>query len=190
MDKTDEKLRIYTFIILIFILIALISKFFLGESDSSLLPFILAIVILMVLLLKISDLKSFNLFGSNFKADFQEQLDQTNKQVEETKAKVKETGIKIDETRDRVEKLFLATMASPMYYNLRKLANPPFGKYVLQSALKRELYHLRDIGYISISLKCEGSISEIPPEGEDLSIYVTITESGKEFIEEREKIAK
>jgi hypothetical protein len=123
-------------------------------------------------------LKSFDISSKgNLKAEF-----------EVLKAQVKETGVKVDETKDQIEKLFLLTMSKPMYHNLQKLANPPFGGYFMESALKRELYHLRNIGYIQISSKSEGSISKIPERDTDLSLYVSVTDTGKEFINNRGNI--
>lgn len=183
MDQTDEKLRVYTFIVLALLLVFSIMKFlFTGKLDSFSLILILATVVLMLILVRISDLSSVNILN-NINASFERRLNQTDKRVEETKAE-------LDETKDRVEKLFLATMSTPMYNNLKKLATPPFGDYIMQTGLKRELYHLRDIGYVLITQQCKGSISEIPQVGEDLSIYVTVTDSGKEFIEEKDKIFK
>jgi hypothetical protein len=78
------------------------------------------------------------------------------------------------------------TMSRPMYKNLRKLESGRFGPYEMSEGLKRELYHLRDIGYIEVQ-----SIREIEnryPEGENLSIHVEITKAGREFVKLREKI--
>jgi hypothetical protein len=176
MDNSDEKLKKTLFIILILIEILFVLKLFMGGSDSFYLVLIFGTAILMLLLVKISDIKSFDFLGGNFRAEFQNQLDETKKQV--------------DETKDKVEKLFLSTMSGPMYHNLRKLANPPFGAYYMTDGLKKELYHLRDIGYISIPPNGLGSISKIPQKGEDLSMYVNVTNFGEEFIKQRETIEK
>jgi hypothetical protein len=188
MNKSDEKLKIVVFIILIFLEVFFAWKVFVNGSDSLDLMLIFGTAFLMLLLVKISDLKSIDFFGN--KAEFQNQLNETKKQVEETKDKLKETNSKVNETKDKVEKLFLSTMSGPMYHNLRKLSDPPFGRYFMTNGLKRELYHLRDIGYIVISSKSQGAISKIPQEGEDLSIYVNVTDVGKEFIKQREIIER
>jgi len=68
-------------------------------------------------------------------------------------------------------------MSTPMYRNLEKIASGSFGNYVLDDALKRELYHLRDIGYIEVQ-----AIREIPYQGEELSSHVTATVAGRRFV--------
>ncbi|MFF1443347.1 hypothetical protein [Streptomyces sp. NPDC058295] len=83
-----------------------------------------------------------------------------------------------------MSKLFLHTMSGQMYENLKKLTSGNFGNYVMGSALERELRHLRDIGYIRVH-----SISSVPPEGENLSQYVSVTEAGSQFVALREKAA-
>ena len=88
---------------------------------------------------------------------------------------------RLDETNERITELFLLTMAPPMYENLRKIASGNFGLYEMSWGLERELYHLRDIGYIRVN-----SIQSIPRHGQNLSDYVNITESGKSFVELRE----
>jgi hypothetical protein len=49
--------------------------------------------------------------------------------------------------------------------------------------LKRELYHLRDIGYITVK-----AIRKIPENGTNLSDYVKITDTGKLFVNLRESM--
>lgn len=77
----------------------------------------------------------------------------------------------------RVSELFLTTMSSAMYYNLQKLASNSFGRFQMPQGLRRELYHLRDIGYIAVD-----SISSLPSEGLNLSDYVRVTETGRRFV--------
>ncbi|PZN85182.1 MAG: hypothetical protein DM484_01715 [Candidatus Methylumidiphilus alinenensis] len=73
-----------------------------------------------------------------------------------------------------------------MYFNLEKLAaTDPFGKYEKTKGLERELYHLRDIGYVDIE-----SIKAIPESGDDLSKYVKITDTGKAFVKLRATFSK
>lgn len=82
-----------------------------------------------------------------------------------------------------ITKQFLLSMSKPMYENLVKIASGDFGPYRIEkgSGLQRELYHLRDIGYIAVQ-----SIRSIPNVGANLSDYVQITPIGKEFIQLRE----
>lgn len=124
-NKLDEKLRLSSFIIFSIFQIAFASKFLLGESDTSLLLFIFGISILMILLVKIPSLRSLYISKEKINAEFDNLKDQ-----------VKKADTKIDEAKDKIEKLFLLTMSNPMYHNLEKLANPPFGEYFMESALK------------------------------------------------------
>ncbi|MGB5620527.1 MAG: hypothetical protein WBM78_27040 [Desulfobacterales bacterium] len=90
----------------------------------------------------------------------------------------------LDETNERISKLFLITMSPDMYRNLRKLSRPQgFGDYDLSGGLERELFHLRDIGYIEVPY-----IKSIPKSGTNLSDFVTITLPGRQFVELREAI--
>jgi hypothetical protein len=70
-----------------------------------------------------------------------------------------------------------------MYVNLKKLASGNFGQYEISKGLERELYHLRDIGYIKVT-----SIKAIPKSGENLSDHIEVTETGKMFVELRESV--
>lgn len=82
-----------------------------------------------------------------------------------------------------ITKQFLMSMSEPMYFNLKKLADGQFGDYHMEpgSGLQRELYHLRDIGYIEVK-----SIRNIPVSGTKLGNHVTVTPIGKKFVELRE----
>lgn len=68
--------------------------------------------------------------------------------------------------------------------NLRKIVSDNFGPYEISesSGLRRELYYLRDIGYIHVD-----SISQLPRKAENLSIYVKPTDTGRKFVSLREK---
>ena len=83
----------------------------------------------------------------------------------------------------KVSSLFLTTMSPYMYSNLKKFSSGNFGKYAISKGLKRELYHLRDIGYIEIK-----SITSIPKDGNNLSDFIKVTPTGKLFVELRENI--
>jgi len=81
------------------------------------------------------------------------------------------------------EQVFLLSMAPAMYANLQKLDSGHFGTYTNTGPLKRELYHLRDMGYIDV-----GSISEIPDQGNNLSERVTVTDIGHMYVQLRDSI--
>jgi hypothetical protein len=85
----------------------------------------------------------------------------------------------------RVSVLFLSTMSLPMYVNLKKLASGHFGSFQKTKGLQRELYHLRDIGYIDVR-----SITDIPAEAANLSDYVSITETGQRFVSLRMELER
>lgn len=89
---------------------------------------------------------------------------------------------RVDDISNLTARLFLTTMSKPMYGNLTKLCDG-FGSYVKNGGLKRELYHLRDIGYVDIE-----SIGGIPIEGRQLSDYVTVTEAGRGFVRLRRQV--
>lgn len=87
----------------------------------------------------------------------------------------------VSSMESQIAALFMATMSRPMYVNLKKIGSGNFGSYKMSQGLERELYHLRDIGYIAVP-----SIKAIPTEGADLSDFVKISSTGKQFIELRE----
>ena len=90
----------------------------------------------------------------------------------------------LDETNERISKLFLITMSPDMYRNLKKLARPEgFGEYKMSGGLERELFHLRDIGYVDVRY-----IKSIPKSGTNLSDHVEITLPGRQFVDLREAI--
>ena len=100
----------------------------------------------------------------------------------ELKERVSRVKEELNELNEKVSSLFLATMAPQMFFNLDKLSSGCFGKYEMSDALERELYHLRDIGYIEVF-----SIHAIPKKGDDLSQHVNITHAGAKFVELRKK---
>ena len=103
-------------------------------------------------------------------------------EIGELRSKIDNVEKEVAVVNEKVSKLFLVTMAVPMYNNLKKINTGNFGKFKFSKGLERELYHLRDIGYVDID-----SIQAIPEEGEDLSQYVKITEAGKIFVQLREE---
>jgi hypothetical protein len=108
-------------------------------------------------------------------------------EIEKLVTDVRQVKNEVSELNERVSKQFLTAMNPNMYNNLYKLAHPPFGRFELyeSSGLERELYFLRDIGYIDVK-----SIREIKKigKGDDLSEYVKITEAGKKFVDLRESL--
>ena len=76
-------------------------------------------------------------------------------------------------------------MGPHLYENLKKFATDHFGPFEFGewSGLERELYFLRLIGYIQVD-----SIRKIKKigSGDNLSKFVQITPTGKNFVELRE----
>ncbi len=93
---------------------------------------------------------------------------------------------RIKETEKKVERLFAYTMSDSMFLNLKKLSTGKFGHFKNSSALRRELRHLRDVGYI----KGRGHISDLPEKGDELSDFIIVTPVGKQFVEFREELEK
>lgn len=90
---------------------------------------------------------------------------------------------KLATTNTRIDKLVLLSLSESMYKNLKKFAAGNFGAYEMSDGLEREIYYLRDIGYVEV-----GRIRDIPHQGNNLSEYVKITDLGKQFIELRKSI--
>ena len=93
---------------------------------------------------------------------------------------------RVDDAVAKIAQLFLLTMSGPMFQNLRKLAQQGgFGAYSWSAGLERELYHLRDIGYIDVA-----SVQSIPRSGVNLSEHVVLTATGRQFLELRDAIER
>ena len=95
----------------------------------------------------------------------------------ELRAEVETVKTGLERLEGAVAHLFLTTMSEAMFENLRKLATGSFGPYHWSDGLGRELYHLRDIGYLSVR-----SIRAIPRDGAELSQHVSVTDPGKKFV--------
>lgn len=82
---------------------------------------------------------------------------------------------------ERVRQLYLHAMSEGAYNNLRKIVHKPFGPYTMSKALDRELRYLRENGFINVQ-----SVSSIPQDGLDLSMHVSATKNGEDFVALRE----
>lgn len=103
----------------------------------------------------------------------------------EVRTEVKSMREQIDGMSQQVTTLFLATMSPSMYMNLRKLESGRFGRFEASNGLRRELVHLRDLGYVEVP----GEIRQLPDTGDELSDYVMITPTGRDFVRLREASA-
>jgi hypothetical protein len=100
------------------------------------------------------------------------------------KAQIQEVEHKVDVANNRINALFLLTMSPWAYLHLGKLARPEgYGPYEMGPGLSRELQHLVNIGYIEVP-----SFEKIPSEGGNLSEFVTITETGREYLRLRQEL--
>ena len=163
---SEKKCEVIFFITVASVLIVLVVKLMSAPTISaSLLSSIVLMTFLLLLGLRVFDIKSIILNEKGFQATMEVFRNQ------------------LSETSQRIEHLFMHTMSPEMYKNLAKLEKGNFGDYKMSVGLKRELYHLRDIGYIEVK-----SIREIPSSGKNLSDYIKITEAGKEFVKLRESI--
>jgi hypothetical protein len=99
----------------------------------------------------------------------------------ELKARVDNVQSDVKGLDDQVRQLYLHTMSDGAYKNLKKIVSKRFGPYTMGVALDRELRFLRESGFIEVE-----SISSIPRDGPDLSMYVSATKNGEEFVTLRE----
>ncbi len=100
-------------------------------------------------------------------------------------AKLSTLGKKVSTAKSRTDKFVLLSIPKSMYETLKKIDAGKFGQYKMTERLERELYHLRDIGYVEVE-----RIRDIPYEGNNLSEFVMITDFGKQFLDLRESIEK
>lgn len=103
----------------------------------------------------------------------------------EVRSEVESLRSQVDDMTQQVTTLFLAAMSPAMYANLRKLASGSFGAFEGNDGLRRELEHLRDLGYVEVQ-----GIRQLPASGDDLSRYVTVTPTGHDFVRLRETVAR
>ena len=165
---------VVVFTAILLTLIALVVRLFLAaEVSGALVIAIAAIAGLLVLSPRLFELAELRFSKEGFVA----RLQKVEHKVESTEQGVKRTEKKIDQ-------LFAATMSDSMFENLRKVASGAFGHFRNSGGLRRELRHLRDIGYITV----KGHIGHLPDQGNNLSDFVTITPAGKEFVALRETL--
>ena len=95
-------------------------------------------------------------------------------------SKINSIGKKLSTTKARTDKLVLLSMSKSMFETLKKLAGANFGSYEMNDNLEKEIFHLKDIGYVEV-----GRIRDIPYKDNNLSDYVKVTDLGKQYIELR-----
>ena len=137
-----------------------------GQTSVQLIVAIIVIAMLLFLIPRLDDVVSFTFDRGSFET----KLGTINKKIATTKA--------------RTDKLVLLSLSKSMYEHLKRIASGSFGPYKMNDILEREIYYLRDIGYIDNVER----IRSIPYEGNNLSEYLKITDIGKQFIELRKSI--
>lgn len=152
----------------------LLYKLLIGETSAILIFAIVLVALLLLLAPYMEKLKSLQLGTDGFKME----LDSIKKDIYENS--------------QVIESLIFMSMGADTYTNLLKINSGNFGHYTMPAhqGLETELYYLRNIGFIE---RIEGScpsIHEIPPEGDQLSKYVAITENGRKYIELRNELDK
>ena len=160
------------FIIVAFIEVILAIKLLTEETSGGLLFAIIAVAILLIISTQIDKLVEITV-----------KTGELSVKLQQAQRDIKEAKEEIEQTKEKIDKLFLLSLSPAMYKNLHKLSTGKFGYYEKSKPLERELYHLRNVGYIDVF-----AISQIPSRGDNLSDYVEITETGKEFVRLRELI--
>jgi hypothetical protein len=110
----------------------------------------------------------------------------TGKAIKEIRSRQDTAESRIQEAEQKIDRIFAYTMSDAIFLNLKKLSTGRFGQFANSGSLRRELRHLRDIGYITVN----GHIGDLPPQGADLSRFVSITPVGAQFVRFREGLER
>ncbi len=137
-----------------------------GQNSIQLLFAIILIAFLLFLLPRLDDVISMTFD----RGSFENKINGVNK--------------KIGTAKTRVDKLILLSMSKPTYETLKKINSGNFGAYKMSESLERDVYHLLDLGYINSIEK----IRSIPYEGNNLSEYLKVNDTGKQFIDLRKSV--
>jgi predicted nucleotide-binding protein len=106
------------------------------------------------------------------------------KQMGELKAQQESTAVRLHAVERQIDRLFAFSMSDSMFHNLRKIAGGQFGHFFNSEGLRRELRHLRDLGYVAL----HAPVNVLPEEGYELSEHVAITTDGQRFVKLREDL--
>lgn len=112
------------------------------------------------------------------------ELGELKLQVTNVRTEVSDVRTEVSDLQDRVARLFLLAMSDTMFRNLRKLAGGRFGEFEKSGGLERELRWLREFGYVQVP--GQYGIGGIPARGDNLSDFVQVTDTGRQFVELRE----
>jgi hypothetical protein len=137
-----------------------------GQTSIQIILAIIVIAMLLFLSPRLDDVISFTFD----RGTFENKINSINKKVATAKA--------------RADKMVLLSMTKSTYDHLKRIGSGTFGSYKMTEILEREVYHLLDLGYIDNIER----IRNIPYEGDNLSMYLKITDAGKQFIELRKSV--
>ncbi len=154
--------------------LALLYKLMTGEATTGVFIALCFVGVLFMLWYKIDEIKLVSFGKDGFKAELEVLREKTS------------------ENERTINELIFLSMGDDAFFNLQKLAEGNYGQYKKERhmGLETELYHLRNHGYIVLNKEKARSIHEIPEFGEQLSDYIQVTETGKQYIALREKQAK
>jgi hypothetical protein len=107
-----------------------------------------------------------------------------NRQLSDLESRQETTESRINETERRIDRIFAYTMSESMFATLKQLSTGRFGPFKNSAGLRRELRHLRNVGYVTV----KGAVVDLPSEGDNLSEFVTVTLVGKQFVQLRETL--
>jgi hypothetical protein len=165
--------------ILTVIELLLIIRLFTAGTDLQLLTAIVIVAVLILVATTAERLRKVSAGPQGISTE----LDSIREVAEKAQVVAHDARDQLEETNRKVQRLFVMTMAEPMFHNLKKLSTGHFGPYEMSLGLERELRYLRDVGYVQVP-----SVSAVPKRGDDLSQHVSITEAGRDFVQLREQL--
>jgi hypothetical protein len=116
--------------------------------------------------------------------------------IEQLERKVEKTNEDIAKTNEYIAELFALSMSRDTFGQLKKLNDGWTGHYYLDPAFKvglaDELNHLKSLGYIQFDKDNRVKGVEDLPSGNqnNLSQYISVTDTGKRFIKLREQTSE
>jgi hypothetical protein len=132
------------------------------EVGAGLLTAITVIAILPILVIRVFDITVLNLSKEGVQAQMLQ--------------------AEINEALSKVDRLFVLAMSDTIYKLLSLLNEGASVPYKLDDSIRRQLYYLEDVGYVSLIN------TPLPDEVPDLKLYAAITKTGQEFLEFRSGI--
>ena len=174
-EETNQRVwPVVVFVATVMVLLCLIIKMFLVTEVSSTLVMAIALICgLLIISPRVSELAELTISKDGLIA-----------KINDVEQKATTTEHVVKETERKIDQLFANTMSDSMYGNLTKLESGTFGPFANNGGLRRELRHLRDVGYIDLNRH----VGDLPDNGPDLSQFATVTPVGKDFVALRESL--